>query len=574
MAYNCLDRHDPNLIAFTTDSAVTGKTEIITFGDLTKRVARFAKVLQNNGVKTGDSVVIYMPMIIEIVVAMLACARIGAVHNVVFGGFASKELASRISHSGANVLVTAAGSKELERTVDYLSIIDQIGSVKDKTTTVISVDRDGIGQKAESMGFLSYQNEMDKAPSDLADCVWVDSDHPLYILYTSGTTGTPKGVVCSTAGYAVALNWSHSKIWGIAKPEDNWFCAADIGWVVGHSYTVYAPLLTGTPSLIYEGKPVTPNDGHSPFFRLLSEHKIKRCFASPTAMRAIRNTASARNDRDCVEVRQKFDISRLETMFIAGEHCEIDTLKWSRQAFECDTFDNWWQTEVGWPLTAPHLGIGDDFAVSQPDGSTGLPVPGWNVQVVGNDEIAIKLPLPPGAFSTLWKADDRFREHYFSKFPGFYDSMDSGKIDENGFVTIINRTDDVINVAGHRISTGSVEECLCNERGLLEAAVVGKKDTIKGAVPVAFLIAENEECIEKALKRVEKEIGRFSKIHKFYWVKRLPKTRSGKTPRKTLKALVDGEDDLKIPSTIEDMSVYDELREILRESDKQLKKRT
>ena len=593
MCYNALDRHvfdynTPDDICLIMDSDVTKTIDKITFQQMHSKVEKLAALLTKNGIQQGDTVIIYMPMIVEAAAAMLACSRIGAIHSVVFGGFAAKELSTRMNHVEAKLILTANGSMEGPRVVDYLKIVDQacdLSKFPKKNVIVYNrldlVDMVG-GQNNLSVsqnyqGFQDMMDEIEKTPTAKQDCVFVDSQHPQHVLYTSGTTGDPKGVVRPTAGYIVALNWSFQKLFGFEwkNQEQIWFCPADIGWIVGHSYGVYGPMINGNTTVMYEGKPVNAKDNHEPFFRILSQHNVEKCFVSPTAMRAVRSFAKKMDDVECEKVKSKYDISNFQHMFIAGEHCEVDTLKWTERAFGCETYDNWWQTEVGWPITCPMLSLTkqDKFNVNfpHPKGSTSIRVPGWDVQILETNEkehgengsqIVCKLPLPPGAFCDLWKATERYQNLYFSKFPGYYDSMDSGKLDENNFLTVFSRVDDVINVSGHRLDTGAIEESLCNEPGIFEAAVVGKNDTIKGQIPVAFIIAESQETIDKALERILVEIGRFARIEKVYRTERLPKTRSGKTPRKTLSQMLNGEE-IKIPSTIEDETVYDDLKKLV-----------
>ncbi|XP_072201523.1 acyl-CoA synthetase short-chain family member 3, mitochondrial isoform X2 [Excalfactoria chinensis] len=462
ICYNAVDRHVENgrgdHIAIIYDSPVTNTKEKITYKELLEQVSKLADVMVRHGVKKGDRVVIYMPMIPQTVCCMLACARIGAIHSLIFGGFASKELSVRIDHAKPRLIVTASFGVEPKRKVEYISLLEgALGMVQNKPEKVLIYRRPNLGHVPLTPGRdLDWEEEMAKA--QCYKCVSVPSDHPLYILYTSGTTGLPKGVIRPTGGYAVMLNWTMSAVYGL-KPGEVWWAASDLGWVVGHSYICYGPLLHGNPTVLYEGKPVgTPDAGA--YFRVLAEHEVAAFFTSPTAIRAIRQ-----QDPEAALGKQ-YSLKRFRMMFVAGEHCDVDTLEWSKKVFKVPVLDHWWQTESGSPITASCVGLGN--STTPPPGQAGKPVPGYNVMILDENKepvkaktlgnIVVKLPLPPGAFSGLWENQEAFHKLYFQKFPGYYDTMDAGYMDEDGYLYVLSRADDVINVAGHRISAGAIEE--------------------------------------------------------------------------------------------------------------------
>ncbi|XP_065525658.1 acyl-CoA synthetase short-chain family member 3, mitochondrial isoform X3 [Lathamus discolor] len=563
ICYNAVDRHVENgqgdQIAIIHDSPVTNNKEKITYKELLEQVSKLADVMIRHGVKKGDRVVIYMPMIPQTVYCMLACARIGAIHSLIFGGFASKELAVRIDHAKPKLIVTASFGVEPKRKVEYVSLLEGAlarGHVRHTT------GRD-----------LDWEEELAKA--QCCKCVSLPSDHPLYILYTSGTTGLPKGVVRPTGGYAVMLNWTMSAIYGL-KPGEVWWAASDLGWVVGHSYICYGPLLHGNTTVLYEGKPVgTPDAGA--YFRVLAEHEVAAFFTSPTAIRAIRQ-----QDPEAALGKQ-YSLKRLRMLFVAGEHCDVDTLEWSKKVFRVPVLDHWWQTESGSAITASCIGLGN--STTPPPGQAGKPVPGYNVMILDKNKkpvkakilgnIVVKLPLPPGAFSGLWENQETFQRLYFKKYPGYYDTMDAGYMDEDGYLYVLSRADDVINVAGHRISAGAIEECILFHRAVADCAVVGQEDPLKGHVPFALCVlrevllyilgikTEEEKILEEIVERVRTNIGPVAAFQKGVFVKQLPKTRSGKIPRSALSALVSGKP-YKITPTIEDASVFKHIEEVLK----------
>ncbi|XP_056371350.1 acyl-CoA synthetase short-chain family member 3, mitochondrial isoform X2 [Oenanthe melanoleuca] len=456
ICYNAVDRHVENgrgdQVAIIYDSPVTNTKEKITYKELLEQVSKLADVMVKHGVKKGDRVVIYMPMIPQTVYCMLACARIGAIHSLIFGGFASKELSVRIDHAKPKLIVTASFGVEPKRKVEYISLLEAaLARVQSQPDKVLVYQRLNLGHVPLTKGRdLDWEEELAKA--QYSKCVSVASDHPLYILYTSGTTGLPKGVVRPTGGYAVMLNWTMSAVYGL-KPGEVWWAASDLGWVVGHSYICYGPLLHGNTTVLYEGKPVgTPDAGA--YFRVLAEHEVAAFFTSPTAIRAIRQ-----QDPEAALGKQ-YSLKRLRTMFVAGEHCDVDTLEWSKRVFKVPVLDHWWQTESGSAITASCIGLGN--STTPPPGQAGKPVPGYNVMILDENKkpvkaktlgnIVVKLPLPPGAFSGLWENQETFQKLYFQKFPGYYDTMDAGYMDEDGYLYVLSRADDVINVAGHRIS--------------------------------------------------------------------------------------------------------------------------
>ncbi|KAM8974547.1 acyl-CoA synthetase short-chain family member 3, mitochondrial [Pelodytes ibericus] len=573
VCYNALDRHIENgrgdQIAVIHDSPVTDSKQNITYKEMHEQVSRLAGVLAKHGVKKGDRVVIYMPMIPQAMYTMLACARIGAVHSLIFGGFAPKELSVRIDHAKPKMIVTASFGIEPGRKVEYVPLVERaLEMVQYKPEKVLIYRRPNTECAPLIAGrHLDWTEEIAKAHPH--DCVAVSSGHPLYVLYTSGTTGLPKGVVRCTAGYAVMLNWTMSAVYGL-NPGEVWWAASDLGWVVGHSYICYGPLLHGNSSVLYEGKPVGTPDA-SAYFRVLSEHGVAAMFTAPTAIRAIRQ-----QDPEAA-LGKKYSLEKFRTLFVAGERCDVETLEWSKKIFKVPVLDHWWQTETGSPMTATCVGLGN--SLTPPAGQAGKPVPGYNVKVLNDNmeevkpntlgNIVVKLPLPPGAFSTLWENEDMFKDLYFQKFPGFYDTMDAGYVDENGYVYVLSRVDDVINVAGHRLSAGAIEESVMLHNAVADCAVVGLEDPLKGHVPLALCVLRNgvdktEDKLEgEIVTLVREQIGPVAAFRKVLLVKQLPKTRSGKIPRSTLSALVNGKP-YKIGSTIEDPSVFKAIENVVK----------
>ncbi|XP_075712910.1 acyl-CoA synthetase short-chain family member 3, mitochondrial [Rhinoderma darwinii] len=573
VCYNAIDRHIEsgrgNQVAVIHDSPVTGTKQAITYQEIYEQVSRLAAVMTKYGVKTGDRVVIYMPMIPQAMFTMLACARIGAIHSLIFGGFAPKELSVRIDHAKPKLIVTATFGIEPGRMVAYVPLVEKaLEMAQHKPEKVLIYSRPNMEQVPLTPGRdLDWTEEIAKAHP--RDCVSLPSSHPLYVLYTSGTTGLPKGVVRSTAGYAVMLNWTMSAIYGL-KPGEVWWAASDLGWVVGHSYICYGPLLHGNTSVLFEGKPVGTPDA-SAYFRVLSEHGVAAMFTAPTAIRAIRQ-----QDPEAALGKQ-YSLSKFRTLFVAGERCDVETLEWSKRIFKVPVLDHWWQTETGSPITATCTGLGN--SLTPPSGQAGKPVPGYNVKVVDSHmqevmpntlgNIVVTLPLPPGAFSTLWKNEEMFKSLYFTKFPGYYDTMDAGYMDEDGYVYVLSRVDDVINVAGHRLSAGAIEESVLLHKAVVDCAVVGLEDPLKGHVPLAICVLRNgveksnDKLIEEIVLLVREHIGPVAAFRKVIIVKQLPKTRSGKIPRSTLAALANGKP-YKIGSTIEDPSVFQDIEEAVK----------
>lgn len=571
--YNCLDRHIENgrgkRIALIYDSPLNGKVEMYTYENLQRLVAKFAGALAQLNVGKGDRVVIYMPMIPQAVIAMLACARLGAIHSVVFGGFAAQELARRIEHAEPRVVVTASCGLELSRLVYYKPLLDEaIRLSKFKPSTCVVYQRDQCSGGIIPGQDISWDQVMEKAQPH--DCVPVLSTDPLYILYTSGTTGDPKGIVRPNGGHAVALNWSMRNLYGI-NPGEVWWAASDLGWVVGHSYIVYAPLLSGCTTVLFEGKPVgTPDAGA--FFRVIEQHKVVSMFTAPTAIRIIRA-----EDPNC-ELIKEYDLSHFRGLFVAGEHLDKDTMQWARRAISAPVYDNWWQTETGWAITAHAVGLGRPM--DEHLQTTGKPVPGYNVKILKDGlteadrgdlgQVVVKLPLPPGTMATLWKADDRFVKTYFTKYPGYYDSSDDGVMDDGGFVSIMARTDDVINVAGHRISTKSLEEGMIRLDFVIDAACVGLEDPIKGHLPVGFIVIDKtsgvsrEDAVQQVIQSVREFVGPVAAFKTAIVVPTLPKTRSGKTVRGILSKILHGKP-YKITPTMENPHVLEDIETIVRE---------
>jgi len=569
--YNALDIHVEqgrgDQAALIYDSPVTQTKRRITYSELLDEVSRFAGVLVLQGVGKGDRVIIYMPMVPEALIAVLACARIGAIHSVVFGGFASKELAVRIDDAAPNVVVSASCGVEPTRLVPYKPLLDQaIELAEHKPSCCVILQRPML--KAELLEGRDLDWLQAMAGAEPADCVPVESNHPLYILYTSGTTGEPKGVVHDTGGSIVTLKWSMSNIYNV-QPGDVYWAASDVGWIVGHSYIVYGPLFNGNTTVIYEGKPVgTPDPGA--FWRVIAEYDVKVLFTAPTAFRAIKKEDPA------AEHMKKYDLSGLQSLFLAGERCDPDTLHWAEENLSVPVIDHWWQTETGWSICANCLGIEQLPIVP---GSPARPVPGYDIAVLDNDgnevptgdigALVIELPLPPGTFTTLWNADERFVSTYFSHYPGYYETGDAGYIDDNGYVFVMARTDDVINVAGHRLSTGAMEEVLAAHPDVAECAVIGVADALKGQLPLGLLVLnagvdrDSEVLVGEVIESVRNEIGPVAAFKLCAVVERLPKTRSGKILRGTMRSIADG-NSWKMPATIEDASVVDEVTAVLR----------
>uniref|UniRef100_A0A8C8SI70 Acyl-CoA synthetase short-chain family member 3, mitochondrial n=1 Tax=Pelusios castaneus TaxID=367368 RepID=A0A8C8SI70_9SAUR len=552
-------------IAIIYDSPVTNTKQAITYKEVLEQVSKLADVMMKYGVKKGDCVVIYMPMIPQTIYTMLACARIGAIHSLIFGGFASKELSSRIDHAKPKLVVTATFGIEPGRKVEYIPLLERaLEMIQYRPKKVLICSRPHLGTVPLVSGRdLDWDEELAKAKPH--DCIAVQSDHPLYILYTSGTTGLPKGVVRPTGGYAVMLNWTMSAIYGL-RPQEVWWAASDLGWVVGHSYICYAPLLHGNTTVLYEGKPVgTPDAGA--YFRVLAEHGVAAFFTAPTAIRAIRQ-----QDPEA-DLGKQYYLTRFRTLYLAGERCDVETLEWSKKVFRVPVLDHWWQTETGSAITASCLGLGN--STTPPPGQAGKSVPGYNVMVLDDNKqpvkaktlgnIVVKLPLPPGAFSGLWKNQEMFKELYFQKFPGYYDTMDAGYMDEDGYLYVMSRVDDVINVAGHRISAGAIEESVLSHGAVTDCAVVGQEDSLKGLVPLALCVLRNGErkVLEEIVKCVRESIGPVAAFRKAVFVKQIPKTRSGKIPRSALSALVNGKP-YQITPTIEDPSVFKHIEEELK----------
>jgi propionyl-CoA synthetase len=568
--YNALDRHvidgRADQPAVIHESAITGKSLTLTYAQMLEKVARFAGALRMAGVEKGDRVVIYMPMVPEALIAMLATARLGAVHSVVFGGFAPAELAARIDDAKPKVIVSASCGLEPTRIVEYKPMLDEsIQLAKHKPDRCIILQRE---QHVVELGPTDMDWKDAMAMAEPAECVSVAATDPLYILYTSGTTGKPKGIVRDNGGHAVALTWSMKNVYNI-EAGDMWWSASDVGWVVGHSYIVYAPLFAGATTIVFEGKPVgTPDAGT--FWRVIEKYGVKGLFTAPTAIRAIR-----KEDYTGEFIKQT-DLSKFENLFLAGERLDPDTYHWATQHLGVPVIDNWWQTETGWPIASNLRGL-DPMPIKP--GSPSVPIPGYDIKVLdetGNElpigtegNIAITLPLPPGTLPTLWGDDQRYIDSYLSIFPGKYASGDGGYLDEDGYVYIMGRTDDVINVAGHRLSTGSLEAVVATHELVAECAVIGVADPIKGQIPKAFVVLKSGAQVDAEVLRkeivalVRKEVGPVAALNEVVIVPGLPKTRSGKVLRKTMRGIADGKQ-VDVPSTIEDVSILDILRPLLR----------
>lgn len=571
-AWLCLDYHVESgrgeQVAIHYDSPTTGVKRSITYRELLDEVSRFAGVLKSLGVEKGDRVVIYMPMVPQTVVAMLACARLGAVHSVVFGGFAPRELAIRIDDAKPKLLITSGGGIEINKVIEYMPIVNQAWEeATHKPDACIVLQRDFVPVPLVAGRDYDWDELMAKA--EPAAHVEVEATDPLYILYTSGTTGKPKGVVRDNGGYAVALKWSMANIYG-TQPGDVYWAASDVGWVVGHSYIIYGPLLHGCTTILYEGKPVrTPDAGA--FWRIIEEYKVNVLFTAPTAIRAIKKEDPEGS------LRHQYDLSSLRYLFLAGERCDVATLEWSQQLLGKPVIDHWWQTESGWPMLANSVGL--ELLPVKP-GSVTKPVCGFDIQVLdaaghpmpsGEEGIVVvKLPLPPGNLPDLWNDTIRFKQSYLDPYPGYFFSGDGGYIDADGYVYITGRIDDIINVAGHRLSTAAMEEVVASHPAVAECAVIGVHDNMKGEVPMGFVVLKaginmGEEQLEKELVALVREkVGPVAFFKQAILVKRLPKTRSGKILRKIMRNMADGKE-FAMPSTIEDASVLTELEGTMRE---------
>ncbi|QQP90994.1 propionyl-CoA synthetase [Skermanella sp. TT6] len=568
--HNAVDRHVAagrgEQAAIIYDSPVTDTVQSITYAELQDLTARFAGALRGLGVAKGDRVILYMPMIPQAVVAMLACARLGAIHSVVFGGFAPHELATRINDAKPKAIVTASCGIEGKKVLAYKPMLDAAIDQSDHKP-----DHVVVFQRPQATAELKAPRDVDWAEAvavaEPAECVPVAATDPLYILYTSGTTGQPKGVVRDNGGHAVALKWTMTNMYDI-KPGEVFWAASDVGWVVGHSYICYAPLLHGCTTIVFEGKPVgTPDAGT--FWRVIQQHKVTALFTAPTAFRAIK-----REDPNA-ELIGKYDLSSLRTLFLAGERSDPDTLHWAEDHLKVPVIDHWWQTETGWCIAGNPMGI-ERFKIKY--GSATKPLPGWDVRCldVSNNEvkrgdigaISVKLPLPPGTLMTLWNADQRFVKSYMTDYPGYYQTGDAGFIDDDGYVYIMARTDDIINVAGHRLSTGGMEEVLASHKDVAECAVIGVADELKGQVPLGFIVLKNgvdrphADIVKEVVQLVRDEIGPVAAFKLAIVVDRLPKTRSGKILRGTMQKIADSES-YKMPATIDDPLILTEIAEAL-----------
>lgn len=573
VCHNLLDRHVEDgrgeQTALIYDSPVTGVKRAYSYADLTAQVSSFGAVLEDFGVGKGDRVIIYMPMVPEAVIGMLACARLGAIHSVVFGGFSAGELAKRIDDAKPKLILTASCGVEPARKVAYKPLLDEaIRLSKHAPESVILLQRPELRAEMAEGRDHDWETLRDAAAGRSSECARMAATDPLYILYTSGTTGVPKGVVRDCGGYLVALAWSMGGLYGTA-PGETFFCASDIGWVVGHSYIVYAPLCVGATTVLYEGKPIgTPDAGA--FWRVIQEHKVVALFTAPTAFRAIR-----KEDPEG-KLLAGYDLSGFRALYLAGERADPATIQWAEEKLGVPVIDNCWQTETGWAIVGNPIGV-EKLPIKH--GSPTVPMPGYDLQVLDDEgapapagklgNIVLKLPLPPGCLPTLWNDETRFREAYLSTFPGYYRTADAGFLDEDGYVFFMSRTDDIINVAGHRLSTGSMEEAIASHPDVAECAVVGVADALKGQAPVGFVVLK--AGVERELADIEREIvatvrdkvGPVAAFKTALTVKRLPKTRSGKILRGTMQKIADGED-WTMPATIEDPAVLDEIGEALK----------
>ena len=568
--YNALDFHVDNglgdKVALIWDSAITNTKEKYTFNQLKEKVSLFAGALKNQNIQKRDRVIIYMPMIPEAVIAMLACARIGAIHSVVFGGFASNELANRIDDSKAKLIISASCGYEPGKTVEYKPLINKaIELAKHKPDRCIIFQRKNFKATLDPKLDIEWDEVLKDAKP--TECEKMKGSDYAYILYTSGTTGLPKGIVRDIGGHIVALKWTMKNVYNI-NPDDVWWSASDIGWIVGHSYIVYGPLFYGCTTILFEGKPVgTPDAGT--FWRIVSEYKVKSLFTAPTAIRAIKK------EDPNGEFFKKYDLSNFKCLFLAGERADPDTIKWAEKLLKVPVLDHWWQTETSWAISGNCTGI-ESFPVKY--GSAFKPVPGYNLKILNNEgkelepgkmgDIVVKLPLPPGTFPTLWNADERYKLNYMTNYPGYYQTYDAGHIDEDGYVWIMSRTDDIINVAGHRLSTGSIEEVLAEHKDVAECAVIGIADKLKGQLPIGLLALkagvtkDKKEIISECVAMVREKVGPVAAFKTAIVVKRLPKTRSGKVLRGTVRKIADNET-YKMPATIDDPAILDEIKKDL-----------
>ncbi|MEM1050359.1 MAG: propionyl-CoA synthetase [Pseudomonadota bacterium] len=570
--WNAVDRHvaagHGDRLALVHDSPVTGTVKRFTFLDLQVEVGALAEVLRQNGVGKGDRVIIYMPMVPEAIFTMLACARLGAIHSVVFGGFAAAELATRIDDAKPKVIVSASCGIEPSRIVAYKPLLDAaIEMSADKPETCLILQRDALEADMIADRDIDFAEAVAAARGTLPGCIPVEATDPAYILYTSGTTGQPKGVVRDTGGHMVAMKWSMEHHYGV-RPGDVFWAASDVGWVVGHSYICYAPLLHGCATVVYEGKPVgTPDAGA--FWRVIDDHDVAALFTAPTAFRAIR-----KEDPNGTLIG-RHDLSRFRALFLAGERSDPATIAWAQQKLQRPVIDHWWQTETGWPMSGNPVGLG---ALPVKPGSPGVPMPGYEIAVLSDEghplppgtlgNIVCKLPLPPSGTPTLWNAEDRFYKAYLEEFPGYYATSDAGIIDEDGYVFIMARTDDIINVAGHRLSTGAMEEVISAHRDIAECAVVGAADALKGQMPIGFFVQNDGagrdpgELERELVALVREKIGAVAAFKTAMEVDRLPKTRSGKVLRGTMQKLADNAD-FKMPAAIDDPAILDEISGVL-----------
>ena len=568
--YNALDVHveqgNGDRPALIYDSPVTDSVKVFTYLELRDAVATFAGALRKHGVGVGDRVIVYMPMVPEAAVAILACARLGAVHSVVFGGFAANELATRIDDARPKVIVSASCGIEVNRVVEYKPLLDEaIRLAQHKPGACLVLQRPQAPASMTAGRDVDWNEAV--AAAGPVPCVSVAATDPLYILYTSGTTGQPKGIVRDNGGHAVALKWSMKNVYGVDAGDVYW-AASDVGWVVGHSYIVYAPLLKGCTTVLYEGKPVgTPDPGA--FWRVISQHRVSVLFTAPTAFRAIKKEDPAG------EYVKQYDLSRFRTLFLAGERCDPDTLLWAQDLLRVPVIDHWWQTETGWPIAANCMGI-EPLPVKP--GSPTRAVPGYDVRVLddqGRDlpagemgSITVKLPLPPGCLPTLWNNEEGYRKAYLEQHPGYYVTSDGGYCDEDGYLWIMGRIDDVINVAGHRLSTGAMEEVLAAHPAVAECAVLGVADALKGQLPLGLVVVKagvettEKELVPELVGLVREKIGPVADFKQALLVKRLPKTRSGKILRGTVRSMADGTP-YKAPATIDDPAILDEIKEDL-----------